>query len=257
MRTLSDAGVSTEDKFQVVVYSVYGAGMLARLRTSLPTIDRARLAWVADGFGADKYARDASALAALLDDVEQEAPADLDAALRACAAKGPFECFAFACLARHAGVGQDRTHEGVMKELPIAIAGDLRVQGPLVCTSENWLLVAGDVVADALITSADVIIGGDAVFRDGAIGLNNWTQSMWVQHAVKTPNLVTEDYAVAFSNGPEERALADDSVDELLAPGLVQQLRAWQSENGPDHAVQRLGDHLEEGGLLFRGAPPA
>ncbi len=75
---------------------------MTKLRGALPTFDLDQLAWAAKGFAADAYGRDHEALEKLMDEVEAAAPADLNAALRVCGGKGPFECFALACLARHA-----------------------------------------------------------------------------------------------------------------------------------------------------------
>lgn len=225
--------------------------MISRLRAALSTFDFDQLAWVADGFAAEKYVESPAALLELLSTLEKSKSSDLDSAFKVCAGQGPFECFALACLARHAGIGTNVILDGVVKRPPLAVAGDLTVNGPLICNSDNWLLVAGNFKAEALISSADIIVSGNMVVRDGVIGLNSWSQSMWVHDRLDTPTFITKDYAAEIGEGPEEVELSDESVDDLLAPGLADVLREWQSDGGPDKAVDGLLKHLKKPASIF------
>ncbi|MBK6693993.1 MAG: hypothetical protein IPG50_17555 [Myxococcales bacterium] len=225
--------------------------MHSKLRAALATFERSELAWVADGFAAERYVSDPSALENLVSEVEKAQAGDLDAVLRVGGGKGPFECFALACLARHAGIGKDLIIDGIATELPAAIAGNLVVRGPLVCTIENWLLVAGDVQADMLLASADVIVGGNVRVRDGVLGVNNWCQSMWIHGSLETPCVVVSDYAAEFGDGPEPVELSDDAASEALAEGFSDELRKW-SEDGPDETIAQLLQRVERGQPLFR-----
>jgi hypothetical protein len=220
---------------------------MSKLRAAIPTFDEAQLTWAAEGFAWS------STLSALVDKVEAANATHLDEALIAVASNGPFDCFALACLARHGGVGKDVVHEGALSELPVAVAGNLVVKGPLICNTENWLVVAGDVDAEALITSADVIVGGRAKIRDGVIGLNSFTQSMWVRGDLECPVLIAEDYATEVGD-KEAVELGDDSVNEVLAPGLADQVREWLSDEGPDGAVRELLQRVEGEEPIFAGS---
>jgi len=222
------------------------------LRNALRTFDKEQLRWAADGFAAECFADDPSALSELVALGEKTKVSDLDARLKWCAGRGPFDCFAMACLARHAGLGRDVTHRGVLHELPPAIAGDLTVEGPIVCTIENWLLVAGNVKAEALIEAADVVVAGSVEIRDGVFGINNCNQSMWIQGPLTTPVLITEDYSTEIGAVQgEELALSNERVDALLEEGLAEQIRGWQDE-GPDGVIGNLLSHVTERLPVFR-----
>lgn len=216
--------------------------IVAKLRAAATTFDRATLSWVADGFAAERYVTDASALSSLLAELDDSLP-DLSAVFKACAAGGAFAPFAVACLARHAGLGSDVTHRGALQR-GMVVAGNLKVEGPIVLTTENWLLVAGNVEAEGLIVASDVIVAGDLVARDGILGVNSWNQSMWVHGSVHTPTFVVEDYSVEADIEPDE--LASDDVDEKFAEGLAEQIREWQSDGGPDEVIEKLAKHIRK-----------
>lgn len=223
--------------------------LVAKLRAAADTFDRETLSWVAEGFAADNYVTDASVLSTLLEELDESLP-DLDAVLKECAASGAFAPFAVACLARHAGLGRDVTHRGPL-ESGTVVAGNLKVEGPIVLTTENWLLVAGNVDAESLVVASDVIVSGDLVARDGIIGVNSWNQSMWVHGSLRTPTFVAEDYSVESDVEPDE--LASDDVEAKLAPGLVDEILGWQSGGGPDEVIEKLGERIRGGAAVFRG----
>ena len=218
-----------------------------QLRSGLETFDLTQLAWAADGFAMEDLITDRGGLDQLLSIVEGEAPSTLEDAMWAASVWGAFGPFMIAMLARHQGIGEDLNASGVLSEPPPAVAGDLQVDGPLICDIEHWLLVAGDVSADYLITSADVIINGTASFTHGVIGVNSWNQSLWIRGPLSTPGLIADDYSV--------EALAEDlSLDDakdLLRPGLVQRIREWQSKRGPDYAVRNLHQMALDGKPIF------
>lgn len=223
----------------------------ATLEAAIPTFDFSTLEWAAEGFAATSLTSPAG-LKTLLEEVSNAET--LKAAFFECGAQGPFAVYALACLARHAGVGEDVVHEGPLSRLTGAIAGNLTVNGPVICDSENWLLVAGDVKAHSLITSADVIIAGAATFRDGVLGLNSWNQSMWVRGPVEAKVFVTSDYATEVSLD-DSTDLGDDEAETLLSKGLAVEVRQWQGDGGPADAVQRLLERVKAGKPVFAATP--
>lgn len=224
--------------------------LAATLEAAISTFDLATLEWASEGFAASALVSPAG-LKSLVAEIKKSKAKTLKEAFFECGAKGPFAVFALACLARHAGAGEDVVKKGAMSKLTGAIAGNLTVDGPLVCDSENWLLVAGDVTAHSLITSADVIIAGKASFRDGVLGLNSFTQSLWVRGPVEAKVFITSDYA-AEASVDEIVDLSDDAAEKLLAAGVAEKVREWASDGGPDDAVRRLLKDVKAGKPVFR-----
>jgi hypothetical protein len=206
--------------------------------------------WVAEGFAAESALEKPGFIDELLEEISNAGVKTVADALLEISGYGPFAPWAIACLAQRAGLGSDVTHQGLMRETPTAIVGNLTVDGPLVCDIENWLLVTGDVKADCLITSSDVIIGGRATFRDGIIGVNSWNQSLWVRGPVEAGVFVSEDY-MCMTQAGEPTKLSD--ADELLAPGVAELVREKNSSDGPDGAVQALLELLEAKKPVFAG----
>lgn len=227
--------------------------VIARLQSALKSFDRTELDWVAETFASTNYVEKPSALSKLLSEVEKKKPDTVVKAISAVSALGSFQPFAMACLARHAGLVEDVEHEGLLGKLPSGITGNLTVNGPIVCEWNQRLIVAGNVKAHSLVTAGDVIILGDATFRDGVFGIGSYNTSMNVRGSLVAPAIIGVDYDIVASENIEDLEVLELSeAGELLAAELSEKIEEWQDQGGPQDVIPRLRKLLEKGSPIFR-----
>jgi hypothetical protein len=162
-----------------------------------------------------------------------------------------------AALIAHCGLGADVTLEGPPTGT-IVVAGDATIRGPLVVSTDDWVMVTGTLTADAIVSAADVIVGGSVVARDGVLGFNGWEQSLWIAGKIEAPLLVTYEYmhTVGDATGVRQSLDAEANSDfaarlaELLAAGLADEILARISQRGLDGAIQLLAARLANGQKL-------
>jgi hypothetical protein len=230
------------------------------LRRGLETFDCNSLAWVAEWFAWDGFLKRASKLEELLEESLPRGSGDVEQFLVACQRCGPFETYAMASLVQHCGLGRDVTIDGQGIEGGLVVAGDATIRGTLVAPIEHWVMVTGTLTVDALVTSADCIVGGSLVARDYVLGINDHNQSFWVKDSLVTPLFVTMEYMATV--GDEKRIgekldsedeRFDDALAKVLDADVALEIAAHGCElgGGPDHVVKHLGMRVQEGHPLL------
>jgi hypothetical protein len=160
---------------------------LTSLITAARNVPTAEHAWYAEAYPAAER----RPLSDSLSRIEREAPKKLDDVLKLCGHGTDTDVLPWhlALMARASGVktktsfapstkpafvvGSVHVKGPLQLKAPLVVTGDLTVDGPIIDTVEKWLLlvVGGTLEAHAIVSSQDVVVGGDCLVRDLLWGL--------------------------------------------------------------------------------------